>query len=127
MEAFILENLNYSPSYQNNLSNHLSMSILALFHLGANESQLSEFNSFYISKLEKINQFDEINVLKQQYLQRINDNQEEIEAIINELIPYITSAGFHAIIRTSYILSELKQQFLPSNTITQELALSLAY
>lgn len=127
MEKYILENLNYSPLYQDNLSNHLSMAIMALFHLGASEKQLSEFNSNYTAQLEKIDQFDDIHKLKQQYLKEIVDNSQILPVIINELIPYITTGGFHGVIRTSYILAEMSNKFLKPDTLLHELSLSLAY
>lgn len=54
MEQNIIQNLQYSPSYKKGLSNHLSMPVFALHHIGATNIQINKFVKEYSGKLENI-------------------------------------------------------------------------
>lgn len=132
MEQYIIQSLKYSPSYKNGLTNHLSMAILALYNIKATDIQISNFVQEYSQKLENINTQPSIIPLQQKYLELINNkdkkiSKHEISNIINNLVEYTTAAGFHAIIRVTYILDELKRENISYSNILHELSLALAY
>ncbi|MDD3265853.1 MAG: questin oxidase family protein [Burkholderiales bacterium] len=131
MEKYIQQNLQYSPSYNNGLSNHLSMAILALDKIGANEQQIDKFFNSYSTKLESIINYPQLLDMQRKLYENLKNNYSKIKIseVLDNLIPYLTTGGFHGIIRVAYILEELEHNIsiISQNIIIKELAMGITY
>jgi hypothetical protein len=134
--ALLMDNLRYAPEFGDRLSNHLSMALVALEKMGAPPSRLEAFTSTYIKRLTPFSETrtPTAAVSPQEHLGDANRFSEHLrfftDAIgvdgteetlgrwIPLLVPGLSGAGFHGIIRTAYAVeSELES----------EIAFALAY
>ncbi len=136
--ALLKDNLRYAPEFDNRLSNHLSMALVALEKMGASPSRLAAFASKYVTRLvplsrapipsvvvpsppvqhlEEANRFSEHLDFFTKAIDK-NGTKENLGHWIPILVPGLSGAGFHGIIRTAYaVLSGL----------ADEIAFALAY
>lgn len=124
--------------YQNGLTNHLNMGLLALYKMGASEKRLHEFATTYIDykNLEPAEPL-KINISDENFTEHMGLNehytgfvqffkrafeQDEPERVfrkyVNQLVPGFPGGAFHGLIRLAYAY-ELES--------TDELAKALAY
>lgn len=116
----------FAPQYQHGLTNHLSMTLVALDSCQASEQQLNEFYQHYTTRLESLDD-ESIRHTQRRYLDAQAQYLAELEKHgteatlkrhISELVTGISAAGFHGIIRLAYaVLSEQHE----------EIAAALAY
>ncbi len=109
----------FAPQYQHGLTNHLSMTLVALEYCQASEQQLSEFYQHYTARLESLDD-NSIRHTQRRYLEAQAQYLAELEEQgtdaalkrhISELIRGISAAGFHGIIRLAYaVLSQQHEQ-----------------
>ena len=134
--ALLMDNLRYAPEFGDRLSNHLSMALVALEKMGAPPSRLESFTNTYITRLaplsgtrmpsaaasprEHLGDANRFGEHLSFFTDAINDNgtEETLFRWIPSLVPGLSGAGFHGMIRTAYaVLSGLED----------EIAFALAY
>lgn len=119
---FLQRNHSNSPYYNNGLSNHLSMALIALFFLGAKCDNLQRYNDKYIPRLSAIANDDlEINAdnwknylgKHAHYLSYFRFFQRECTSssvdcllvrYLTPLLPGLGADAFHALIRLAYAI-----------------------
>ena len=149
-------NQKYLPYYDDKLSNHLSMALIALYKLDAAPEDLERFNEAYQHKLvlaEADSALVDINLSnwkdylgEHRYhlsflsffegeLRRLNSISEIISVYFSELAAGIGAAAFHPLIRLSYalILDNIPDKIYSllkkklKKIIEKEVVISLAY
>jgi hypothetical protein len=120
LEALLLENERYAPSYGSGFTNHLSMVLIALQRLGASSDELRAHTLHYEKRLEPIQAADfaidsgkieahfgdwtAYTAYRDFFLHALErgGTQKTIAAWWPLLMPGVISAGFHALIRLAY-------------------------
>ena len=134
--ALLEDNLRYAPDFGNRLSNHLSMALVALEKMGAPPSQLEAFADSYVKNLEPIperrraanmdspdrhlGEADRFGDYVDFFTFRVGEvgNEPVVRGWVPILLPGMSGAGFHGMIRTAYAIM---------TKLPDEIATALAY
>ena len=110
----------YAPEYAGGLSNHLSMTLVALDRLGADEARLSSFVARHTPRLEpapqaqpwsagdpwalRFGQPDAWPVYRALFAEWIEQEgaTDMLGQVLPQLMPGVSAAAFHGLIRTAY-------------------------
>lgn len=139
LDKLLSDNLKYSPLFGKGFANHVSMGLLALHRLGADDERLSDFMEKSSAKLEPLakplveisrdsfeKQMGEIEAFpsfltffkKIHAKSGVNDCDEIIREQLPVLMPGLAGGAFHPMIRLAYAVEE---------KTTDDILFSLAY
>ncbi|MDY6854745.1 MAG: questin oxidase family protein [Thermodesulfobacteriota bacterium] len=112
----------FDVEYYHYFTNHLPMTLIALFKMGAKEERLERFASFYIKRLKKIHRTDFVinhenwkEYLGEHkyfcnYTQFLTDEfdrlgkEEFLTYYLSDFIKGVAAGAFHALIKTAYAI-----------------------
>ena len=136
LKGLLAKTRHYHPSYGGGLSNHCSMTMIALDRMGATPQRVERFTQDYLKQMEPAPQPGEA-IHAENWLTRLGDEsaygdylgffrrevgrlnaRAALRAYLPELAPGVGAAAFHPIIRTAFgVIAE----------DSEEIAVGLAY
>jgi len=130
-QTLLNANQAFAPNYQGKLSNHLSMTLIALERCGASAERIQAFYDHYCQRLDPLAMRQDDAPLRygqpEQFVRFRQHYQLQLETFgvaqtlhshLDELIAGVSAAAFHALIRLAYALEAED---------IQEIAAALAY